>query len=65
MHGLRFAAAAGVKKLCLVGFAVTLAAGRAAAQGGVFFMTLPPEVLPVDVGGNAFTMELEKVEAPR
>jgi len=45
-------------RLALFGVLIALLAPshRPSAQNGVFFMALPPEVLPVDVGANAFSI---------
>jgi probable HAF family extracellular repeat protein len=42
--------------LFVVIFALLVSSHRPSAQNGVFFMTLPQEVLPYDVGANAFSI---------
>jgi probable HAF family extracellular repeat protein len=55
--GVNVAEAAGVKTLRLVVFVALFAATtRPSAQDDVFFMALPPEVLPAEVGANAFSV---------
>jgi probable HAF family extracellular repeat protein len=54
------AESAGVKTcrlaLFVVLFPLLVSSHRPSAQNGVFFMALPREVLPVDVGANAFSI---------
>jgi probable HAF family extracellular repeat protein len=45
-----------VKKLVVLLVALALTAIAPRAQDGIFFMALPPEALPVDVGANAFSI---------